>query len=149
MKKYTYISMLTFVSLLASGMAKAAVDIEGKEPIDVSDWSELKAEAEKSANSDKVVVLKDNIVADANNPIETIADNLIIDGGGHTISGNEGGGSFLVYNPWDIDTKQNLVIQNVTFSGFKGTDVYGAMRGAIYNGSDGYIKDITADFIGN
>ena len=136
--------LYSFIFSLMLGVAPAwaDVDISSMNKVEVGSWAELKAAVENSANSGKVIVLKDNIIADVNDPIETIANNLIIDGGGHTISGHEDGGSFLVYNGDD----PNLIIQNVTFSGFKGMDVNFSI-GAIAN--NGYIKDITADFIGN
>ena len=69
----------------------ALVDISGKDKVEVSSWSELKAAVADAGNEGKVIVLTGDIKADVNNPIDTVGGaGIIIDGGGFTITGQEG-----------------------------------------------------------
>ena len=46
---------------------------------------------ESSANAGKVIVLTGDIQAEVDNPIKSVGgEGIIIDGGGHTITGKEG-----------------------------------------------------------
>lgn len=76
-------SVLYFVTVLPIP-AVAAVDITGRPQIEVSDWDSLKAAVENSANSGSVIILTQNI--DANARFSTIADNIIVDGQGFLTS---------------------------------------------------------------
>ena len=120
------------------------VDISGREKVEVSNWTDLKDAVADAGNSGKVIVLTGDIIADINNPIDTVgANDIIIDGGNHTITGKEGtsGGQFIRFDSTD---KTDLIIQNVTLKGF-GNNSSSAEGGAIYN-SNGTIGDISGNF---
>ena len=116
--------------------------------LEVGSWGELKAAVEDSQNAGKVIVLTGNIQADKNNPIDTIAGSgIIIDGGGFTITGQEGtsDGQFINFGSED---KTDLIIQNVKLEGFGNVKTASyAYGGAIYN--YGAIGNISGDFSGN
>ena len=139
-----------FGLMLGVAPAWADVDISGKERVEVGTWSELKAAVEDSQNAGKVIVLTGNIQADKNNPIATVAGaGIIIDGGGFTITGQEGSsnGQFIYFKSDTTD----LIIQNVKIEGFGNVQTGGydfAYGGAIYN-DKGTIGDISGDFSGN
>ena len=124
-----------FGLMLGVAPAWADVDISGKEKVEVGSWGELKAAVEDSQNAGKVIVLTGDIQADKNNPIDTVAGaGIIIDGGGFTITGQEGtsDGQFINFGSED---KTDLIIQNVKLEGFGNvrTGSYYARGGAIYN----------------
>ena len=130
------------------------VDISGREKVEVSNWTDLKDAVADAGNSGKVIVLTGDITADINNPISTVgANDIIIDGGNHTITGKEGASNGQFINFASAD-KTDLIIQNVTLKGFGNVQTsssyaYGyAQGGAIYN-YYGTIGDITGDFSGN
>ena len=107
-----------FSLMLGVAPAWADVDISGKEKVEVGSWGELKTAVEDSANAGKVIVLTGDIQADADNPIDTVAGaGIIIDGGGFTITGQEGtsDGQFITFGSSD---KTDLIIQNVKLEGF-------------------------------
>ena len=135
---------------LMLGMAPAwadVVDISSMNKVEVGSWAELKAAVENSANAGKVIVLTKDITADKDNPITSAGGaGIIIDGGGFTITGQEGSsnGQFINFS----SDKTDLIIQNIKFDSFGNVRTgLNARGGAIYN--DGTIGDITGDFTGN
>ena len=143
--------MLSVAMLLTSAAAKAELaDISGREQVPVSSWSELKAELGKAENEGKVIVLTQSFEADADNPITSIAVNdIIIDGGGNTISGKEGSskGQFIKVT-FSAVNKPQVIFQNLKLEGFGVVSSSYAEGGAIYN-YRGTIGNITGDFSGN
>ena len=139
--------MTTFCSLtLGISVAQAEdVDISGKTQVQVGTWSDLKTELEDSDNSGKAIVLTGDIVADVNQPIDSVVTDIIIDGGNHTLSGNAGGGRLINFA---ASQGNNVIIQNVNLNGFSNiqNNSY-AYGGAIY--SDGVIGTISANLTGN
>ena len=132
--------------MLNGASAWADVDISGKEKIEVGTWADLKTAVESSANAGKVIVLTANIQADVNTPITSVGgEGIIIDGGGHTITGQEGTsyGQLIKFDYSETD----LIIQNVNLKGFVAKTSSYAYGGAIYNG--GTIGDISGDFTNN
>ena len=156
MRKASRICAFGVLSLLLwSNGALALVDISGKDKVEVGSWGELKNAVADSANAGKVIVLKDNITADMDNPIDMVGGaGIIIDGGGHTIIGQEGSknGQFINF---DSSDKTDLIIQNVNFEGFSNVQSGSAdaRGGVIYNrgyyGSQVSLDDIIGDFEGN
>ena len=133
--------------MLNGASAWADVDISGKEKIEVGTWADLKTAVESSANAGKVIVLTGDIQADVNTPITSVGgEGIIIDGGGHTITGQEGtsDGQLIEFDFFD---KTDLIIQNVNFKGFGVKTSSSAYGGAIYN--NGTIGDISGDFTSN
>ena len=105
--------LLGFSLMLGVAPAWADVDISGKEKVEVGSWGELKAAIEDSQNAGKVIVLTGNIQADKNNPIIGVGGSgIIIDGGGFTITGQEGpsNGQFINFDKSDTT---DLIVQNV------------------------------------
>ena len=147
MKCDSVIGLAILAAMLGYAPAWADVDISGKEKIEVGTWGELKAAVESSANAGKVIVLTGDIIADVNTPITSVGgEGIIIDGGGHTITGQEGtsDGQLIKFNYSDTT---DLIIQNVNLKGFGVKSSY-AYGGAIYN-DRGTIGDISGDFEGN
>ena len=144
--------LCSFIFSLMLGVAPAwaDVDISGKEKVEVGSWAELKAAVKDSQNAGKVIVLTGDIQADADDPISEVGGSgIIIDGGGFTISGQEGTsgkGQFIYFTSSD---KTDLIIQNVNLNGFGivQTGSSTANGGAINN--SGTIGDITGTFTGN
>ena len=127
--------------MLNGASAWADVDISGKEKVEVGTWADLKTAVESSANAGKVIVLTANIQADVNTPITSVGgEGIIIDGGGHTITGQEGTyvGQLIKFDSSDTT---DLIIQNVTLKGFvvKASSAYG---GGVYK-MGGSIVDIS------
>ena len=149
----TRFGLYSFIFSLMLGIAPAwaDVDISSMDKVEVGTWAELKAAVEDSQNAGKVIVLTGDIQADKNNPIDTIAGSgIIIDGGGFTITGQEGSSNGQFINFASSDTT-DLIIQNVNIDGVgnmqsppSSITIYG---GAIYN--DGTIGDINGDFSDN
>ena len=140
--------------MLGSAPAWAdVVDISSMNKVEVGSWAELKAAVEDSNNAGKVIVLTKDIQADKNNPITGIGGSgIIIDGGGFTITGQEGtsNGQFINFDNKNSD----LVFHNVNFDGIgiyrktSGTSVTNVVRGSIiYNNSE--MKDIHGIFSNN
>ena len=126
------------------------VDISGREKVEVGNWADLKDAVADAGNSGKVIVLTGDITADMSNPISIVgANDIIIDGGNHTVTGKEGtsGGQFIRFDSTD---KTDLIIQNVTLKGFGNvqTGFFNAVGGAIDN-NNGTIGNITGNFEGN
>ena len=147
MKCDSVIGLAILAAMLGYAPAWADVDISGKEKIEVGTWGELKAAVESSANAGKVIVLTGDIIADVNTPITSVGgEGIIIDGGGHTITGQEGtsDGQLIKFNYSDTT---DLIIQNVNLKGFGVKSSY-AYGGAIYN-DRGTIGDISGDFTSN
>ena len=147
-KSWLFLTIMTL--LLRSNGALALVDISGKDKVEVGSWSELKAAVADSANAGKVIVLNGDITADADNPITSLGGaGIIIDGNGHTITGQTGSnyGQFINF---DSSDKTDLIIQNVNFEGFGGVrnDYHAIYGGVIYN-YFGKIGDIEANFSNN
>lgn len=161
-------SVLYFVTVLPIP-AVAAVDITGRPQIEVSDWDSLKAAVENSANSGSVIILTQNI--DANARFSTIADNIIVDGQGYSLNFNLNSPSLINISK---NEQTDLILQNITVTGTRGyyggsiinqgtigdihanfknnsslSAMYGAYGSAIYNYSTGKIGNITGDFISN
>lgn len=161
-------SVLYFFAALSSP-AVAAVDITGRPRIEVSDWNSLKAAVENSANSGSVIILTQNI--DGSAGFSSIADDIIVDGQGHSLNFNLNGSS-LVKLPENEQT--DLILQNIDITGTRGyyggsivnqgtigdihanfknnsshTAMYGAYGAAIYNHPTGKIGNISGDFISN
>lgn len=161
-------SVLYFVTVLPIP-AVAAVDITGRPQIEVSDWDSLKAAVENSANSGSVIILTQNI--DANARFSTIADNIIVDGQGYSLNFNLNSPSLINLSK---NEQTDLILQNITVTGTRGyyggsiinqgtigdihanfknnsslSAMYGAYGSAIYNYSTGKIGNITGDFISN
>lgn len=164
-------SVLYFFALLSSS-AVAAVDITGRPRIEVSDWNSLKAAVENPANSGSVIILTQNI--DDSTGFSSIADDIIVDGQGHSLNFNLNGSnrSSLVNLPENEQT--DLILQNIDINGTRGyyggsivnrgtigdihanfknnfshTAMYGAYGAAIYNHPTGKIGNISGDFISN
>ena len=101
-----------------------------------------------AGNSGKVIVLTGDIIADIKNPINSVGGaDIVIDGGGFTITGEEGiyYGQFIIFDKSDTT---DLIIQNVTFKEFgidRGYDK--SQGGGLHN--FGTIGNITSDFFGN
>ena len=143
-KSWLFLTIMTL--LLRSNGALALVDIQGKDKIEVGSWGELKNAVADSGNAGKVIVLTGNITADVNNPIDAVGGaGIIIDGGGFTITGQEGykNGQFINFDSKD---KTDLIIQNVNFEGFGVVPTGGdyAWGGVIYN--YGSLGDIEGNF---
>ena len=141
-----FFNVLLFSLMLGVAPAWADVDISGKTRVEVSDWAGLKAAVE-GAGKDTVIVLTGDITADVNNPITSVGNTgVVIDGGGHTITGQEGtsDGQFIKFDDKD---KTDLIIQNIKIEGFGNVQGKYAYGGAIYN--SGTIGDITGDFTDN
>ena len=142
--------LCSFIFSLMLGVAPAwaGVDISSKERVEVGSWAELKAAVEDSQNAGKVIVLTGDIQADADNPIDTVAGSgIIIDGGNHTITsqeGTSGNGQFIYFTSSD---KTDLIIQNVKINGFGNLQTVFTYGGAIFN--FGTIGNITGDFSEN
>lgn len=161
-------SVLYFVTVLPIP-AVAAVDITGRPQIEVSDWDSLKAAVENSANSGSVIILTQNI--DANARFSTIADNIIVDGQGYSLNFNLNSPSLINISK---NEQTDLILQNITVTGTRGyyggsiinqgtigdihanfknnsslSAMYGAYGSAIYNYSTRKIGNITGDFISN
>ena len=118
-----HISLFTLISAaLLSGVCSAQaenVDISSMEKVEVSDWAGLKAAVENPANAGKAIVLTQDITADKDNPITSVGgEGIIIDGGTHTITGQEGTISNGQFINFDASDKINLTIQNVNFDKF-------------------------------
>ncbi len=147
MKNYqSVLYYLTLSLMLGAAPAWADVDISSMNKVEVGSWAELKAAVEDPTNKDKAIVLKQNIQADKNNPIKTVGGSgIIIDGGGFTITGQEGSsyGQFI-YN-WD---QTDLIVQNVKLEDF-GVNSFNMRYGGVIYNSSGTIGDITGDFEGN
>ena len=150
---WRYGLMLSVAMLLTSAAAKAEfADISGREQVPVGSWSELKAELGKAENEGKVIVLTQSFKAGVDNPITSIAVNdIIIDGGGNTISGKEGffKGQFIKVTSSAVN-KPQVIFQNLKLEGFgfvTTLSFVSAPGGVIYN--MGTIGDITGDFSGN
>lgn len=145
-KSWLVLTIMTL--LLRSNGALALVDISGKDKVEVGSWSELKAAVADSGNAGKVIVLTGNITADVNNPIDMVGGaGIIIDGGGHTITGQEGSkdGQFINF---DENDTTDLIVQNVNFEGFVHSGSNNVNGGVIYNGG-GTLGNIAGDFSGN
>ena len=133
--------------MLGVAPAWADVDISSMNKVEVGSWAELKAAVEDSANAGKAIVLTKDITADKDNPIKSVGGaGIVIDGGGFTITGQEGtsDGQFINFDSSDTT---DLIIQNIKFDSFGNNSSY-AYGGAIYNIS-GTIGDISGDFSGN
>ena len=148
-KSWLVLAILTL--LLRSNGALALVDIQGKEKVEVGSWSELKAAVADSANAGKVIVLKGDITADKANPITSVGGaGIIIDGNGHTITGQETASDGQFINFYNKNT--DLIIQNVNFEGFV-TNLSNSYGGIIANtglyGEDKIIGDISGNFKNN
>ena len=145
--------LYSFIFSLMLGTAPAWADVvdisqvpEDKK-VYVDDWDKLKSAVESAAEG-TVIILEGDIQAKADNPITKVGNSgVIIDGGGFTITGQEGSSNrqFIYFDSFD---KTDLIIQNVKLEGFgnvqTGSNAYG---GAIYN--KGTIEDITGDFTDN
>ena len=150
MMKFEF-GLYSFIFSLMLGMAPAwadVVDISSMDKVEVGSWAELKAAVEDSANAGKAIVLTGDITADKDNPITSAGGaGIIIDGGGFTITGQEGtsNGQFINFS----SDKTDLTIQNINLNGFGNikTGSYYATGGAIYN--LGTIDNINGDFSGN
>ena len=146
--------LCSFIFSLMLGVAPAwaDVDISGKERVEVGSWSELKAAVQNSANAGKVIVLTGDIQADKDNPITSVGGSgIIIDGGGHTITGQEGTSGSGQFINFDSSDKTDLIVQNINLKGFgnvKTGSYYKTNGGAIYN-EEGTIGDISGDFSSN
>ena len=147
------LSFCILLVCLMLGVAPAwadVVDISGKEKVEVGTWAALKTAVEDSQNAGKVIVLTQDITADKNSPITSVGgDGIIIDGGGHTITGQEGSsdGQFINFDDKD---KTDLIIQNVKIEGFGNVQVRSdkLSTGAVI-GNKGTIGNISGDFSGN
>ena len=152
MRKTSRIFAFGVLSLLLwSNGALALVDISGKEKVVVSSWGELKTAVADAGNAGKVIVLNGDITADVNNPITSVgAEGIIIDGGGHTITGQTGStdGQFIQLGS---DDNPGLIVQNVTLDGFsvvnsgKNSTAYGV----VYNDKGASIGTISGNFSNN
>ena len=135
-----------FSLMLGSAPAWAVVDISTYPPekkVSVSSWADLKAAVADSANAGKVIVLTQDITAPADTPITSVGgEGIIIDGKGHTITGQEGSttGSFISFGSTD---KTDLIIQNVNLKGF-GISYFNIIYGGVINNGSGNIGDINA-----
>ena len=143
--------LYSFIFSLMLGVAPAwaDVDISSMNKVEVGSWAELKAAVENSANAGKAIVLTQDITADKNKPIKSVGGKgIIIDGGGFTITGQEGtsNGQFINFDSSDTT---DLIIQNIKLDGFGNvqTGSFNAKGGAIFN--VGTIGDITGDFTNN
>ena len=141
--------LCSFIFSLMLGVAPAwaDVDISSKEKVEVGSWAELKAAVKDSQNAGKVIVLTGDIQADADDPISEVGGSgIIIDGGNHTITGQEGSssGQFIDFT---FSDKTDLIIQNVKINGFGNLQTVFTYGGAIYN--TGTIGNITGDFSEN
>ncbi len=145
--------LCSFIFSLMLGVAPAWADVDiSQVPEDkkvyVSDWSGLKSAVESAAEGTVIVLTKD-IQAKANNPITGVGNTgVIIDGGGFTITGQEGS-SDEQFIQFYSDNKNDLIIQNVNLDGFylitdKDTEASG---GAIHNRT--FINKIYANFFNN
>lgn len=119
--------LLGLSAVLYTSTALASVDISGLEPVYVSNWDELKTAVGDSNNSGKVIILKNDITATGT--INSIVNNIIIDGNGFSIK------KYGINN----DSDKNLIIQNVKIQ-----DIKGYKEPAIYNIST--INELNADF---
>ena len=112
MSKYCGL-LLSFGLVLSAGLAEANVDISALDKVEVGSWGDLKDALADSDNAGKAIVLTGNITADANNPIDTVVGSgIVIDGGGFTITGQDGTskGQFIQFDSSDTT---DLIIQNV------------------------------------
>lgn len=145
---FRYIFIVLLGLMLGAAPAWADnVDISGMAQVQVSSWAELKAAVEDPSNANKAIVLTKDIQADKNNPIDMVAaTGMIIDGGGFTITGQEGtsNGQFIYF----YGNQTDLIIQNVKLEDF-GVNAYAAMGGAIYNGYGSSIGNIIGNFLRN
>ena len=139
------VGLVAFFLLVCCFPAAAGeVDISDMDTVDVSSWSDLKNETEKSDNAGKAVVLTQDDTATPDTPIESVGGSgMVIDGGGFTLTGQEGttNGQFINF---DSSAITDLTVQNIKISGFGHTENSG---GAIYNA--GKIGGIYADFSDN
>ena len=148
-----HISLFTLISAaLLSGVCTAQaenVDISSMEKVEVSDWAGLKAAVENSANAGKAIVLTQDITADKDNPITSVGgEGIIIDGGTHTITGQEGTSAAGQFIYFDKNDKTDLTIQNVKLNGFGNVQSSQVPHsGVIFN--YGSINNITANFSNN
>ena len=149
MKSVGAIGLAILASMLVEGTAWAGnVDISQMDKVEVGSWGELKAAVEDSANAGKVIVLTKDIQADADNPIDTVGGSgIIIDGGGFTITGQEGSsnGQFIQF---DSSDKTDLIIQNIKLNQIRGKQsTYNTFTGLVYNA--GNINAISGIFSNN
>ena len=147
----TRFGLYSFIFGLMLGVAPAwaDVDISSMDKVEVGSWAELKAAVEDSANAGKVIILTQDITAPADTPITSVGGKgIIIDGGGHTITGQEGtsaDGQFIYFTSSDTT---DLTIQNVNLKGFGNVQSSQVPHsGVIFN--NGSINNITANFSNN
>ena len=89
-----------------------------------------------------------NIQADADNPIKSVGGSgIIIDGGGHIITGKEGSfdGQFIKFDSSDTT---DLIIQNVKLNGFGNVSNIRIYGGVIFN-EESFLSNISSDFTNN
>ena len=77
------VGLVAFFLLVCCFPAAAGeVDISDMDTVDVSSWSDLKNETEKSDNAGKAVVLTQDDTATPDTPIESVGGSgMVIDGG--------------------------------------------------------------------
>ena len=139
------VGFVAFSFVICSFSAKAGeIDISDMEKVEVSSWSDLKDELKNSDNEGKAITLMQDDTATIDAPIDSVGGSgVVIDGGGFTLTGQEGttNGQFINF---DSSDQTDLTIQNIKINGFGNTQGLG---GAIYN--IGKIENIYADFSNN